>query len=62
MKQFYPNGSNWYFGFSYYISWVVFTVFIAAGILFLIYSRKKKGSEALNDEMAMADEAQIMGR
>jgi len=37
-------------------------VFIAAGILFLIYSRKKKGSEALNDEMAMADEAQIMGR
>ncbi|XP_064478860.1 uncharacterized protein LOC135392112 isoform X2 [Ornithodoros turicata] len=40
-----PKGCRWSYGFSYYLSWVTFCVFIVSGITFIVCSRKRKNTD-----------------
>lgn len=64
LLAFYPVGSTWYHGYSYYLAWVVFAQFGLAGLCFLLFSRKRKNLDIVGDDgMPLADdEPQIMGR
>jgi hypothetical protein len=42
------------------LGWTVFLVYLVTAALFLLYSRKRKGDKALEDEEG--DVGQIMGR
>ncbi|RUS73715.1 hypothetical protein EGW08_018521, partial [Elysia chlorotica] len=49
------NDSSFSYGYSYVFSWIVFVIFVLAGLTFLFTSHKKKaeyadGTEALEDE------------
>lgn len=57
------NQSQIYFsyGYSFYIAWLVLIVNFGSGIAFLMYSKKRKNKQGL-DELGMADEPTIMGR
>lgn len=43
-------GSHLSWGFSVYLAWVSFAIFVAAGLVFFICSRKKKGDDTLYGE------------
>ncbi|CAB3361916.1 Hypothetical predicted protein [Cloeon dipterum] len=57
-----PKGVLVSYGWSFALAWLVFLVLFVSGCAFMIFSRKRKGNKAPNDEMAMADEPTIIGR
>lgn len=58
----YPEGAELTYGYGVWFAWFTFLTNVVCGLLFMWYSGKKKGSKAPTDELAMADEATIMGR
>ncbi|XP_071107918.1 voltage-dependent calcium channel gamma-1 subunit-like isoform X1 [Haliotis cracherodii] len=59
----YPQGVESSYGFSYVFSWLVFVVYVAAGLLFLFISHKRKADMADTvDVMAEQDEPMQLGR
>ncbi|XP_055839756.1 uncharacterized protein LOC129907504 [Episyrphus balteatus] len=58
----YPDGAELTYGYGVWFAWFTFITNVVCGLLFMWYSGKKKGSKAPTDELAMADEATIMGR
>ena len=57
-----PPGSTWTYGFSFYLACSVFSIFATAFIVFLAFSKKKKGDNIISEELALADEHVAMGR
>ncbi|ODM92366.1 Voltage-dependent calcium channel gamma-8 subunit [Orchesella cincta] len=55
--KLYPQGSHVSYGFSYYLGWSVFLVYLVNGCMFLVMSRKVKYDD--DDDI---DGGQIMGR
>ncbi|XP_046584751.1 uncharacterized protein LOC124291724 isoform X2 [Haliotis rubra] len=63
LPEKYPQGVNSSYGFSYVFSWLVFVVYVAAGLLFLFMSHKRKADMADTvDVMAEQDEPMQLGR
>lgn len=64
LLSYFPVGSVWYHGFSYYLAWLVFAQFVAAGLTFLILSKKKKSLNIVGEDgnILPDDEVQFMGR
>lgn len=60
----FPVGSVSYHGFSYYLAWLVAAQFAAAGLTFLLFSRKRKNLNITDEEgrPLSDDQPQYMGR
>ncbi|CAL8117090.1 unnamed protein product [Orchesella dallaii] len=57
--KLYPHGSFVEYGFSFYMGWSVFLVYLVNGCMFLVMSRKMKYDDIDDDDL---DGRQIMGR
>ncbi|KAK6624193.1 hypothetical protein RUM44_011051 [Polyplax serrata] len=58
----YPPGATHRYGYSFVLAWLVFVCNLLSGCAFFIFSRKRKGQKAPNEEIAMADCPTIIGR
>lgn len=50
LVSYHPVGSGWHHGYSYYLAWLVVTVFGVAGLVFLILSKKKKSLNIVGED------------
>lgn len=57
-----PPGSSYYFGWSFWLCWVVFSIFVWATLIFLFYGKKRKGDRALTENEAVENEPVHLGR
>ncbi|XP_070188142.1 voltage-dependent calcium channel gamma-1 subunit-like [Littorina saxatilis] len=60
MPERIPREAETSYGFSFVLSWIVFVMFVLAGLVFLIYSRKKKAEYADGEDLE--DEPMQLGR
>lgn len=58
----YPLSIYFRYGYGFYFGIIVSTVNFFSCIMFLWYSKKKKGDKAATEELGMADEAIEIGR
>lgn len=60
----FPPGSESYHGFSYYLAWLVFAQYAAAGLAFLVFSRKRKNLNITDEDgrPLSDDQPRFMGR
>ncbi|KAJ8872005.1 hypothetical protein PR048_028345 [Dryococelus australis] len=58
----FPAGASHRWGYSIILAWLVFILLLFSGFAFMLFSRKRKGSRAPTEEMAMVDEPTIIGR
>ncbi|XP_064626605.1 transmembrane protein 114-like [Lineus longissimus] len=57
-----PKGSNLTYGFSFVFAWLAFIAYLAAGVVFLAYGRKKKSEHGVEEEVAEANQPLQLGR
>lgn len=62
LPYIHPEGASYEYGYSFVLAWIVVVCYVITGLVFFIYSRKRKGSKAPNEEIGMADEPTIIGR
>ncbi|EEB14785.1 conserved hypothetical protein [Pediculus humanus corporis] len=58
----YPPGATHKYGYSFVLAWLVFICNLLSGCAFILFSKKRKGQKAPNEEIAMADCPTIIGR
>ena len=56
-----PPVAHTYYGYSFVLSWIVFVLFVLAGLVFLLLSHKRKAEYADNND-ALEDEPMQLGR
>ena len=57
-----PQGADINYGYSFALAWVVFAIYVIAALVFLIFSRKRKGDKAADEREAMENEPVHLGR
>jgi len=57
-----PEGSHYEFGYSYVLVWIAFVIYLLVTLLFLVYSRKRKGDNAKSEHEARENEPVHLGR
>ncbi|PVD38733.1 hypothetical protein C0Q70_01355 [Pomacea canaliculata] len=61
MPERIPPEAHTEYGFSFVLSWIVFVLFVLAGLVFLLMSHKRKPEYADNND-AIEDEPMQLGR
>jgi len=62
LQSRHPEGSHYHFGWSFWLCWVVFAIYVLATLVFLFYGRKRKGDRALTEDEAKENEPVNIGR
>ncbi|KAI0239847.1 hypothetical protein LSAT2_009453 [Lamellibrachia satsuma] len=62
LRARYPRGASHQYGYSFAFAVITVVIYIAAGIVFFIYGRKRKGEKAVTEEEALENEPVIIGR
>jgi len=62
LQERHPKGAKYTFGFSIYLSYSAFAIFIVAGIVFIYASKKRKGKQAYSVREAAENEPVNIGR
>ena len=57
-----PQGAYINYGYSFVLAWIVFAIYVIAAIVFLVFSRKRKGDKAADEREAMENEPVHLGR
>ena len=57
-----PGGAYFTFGYSYFLAWIVFGIFVVTGVIFLLLSGKRKGEAAYTESEALENEPVHLGR
>ena len=57
-----PKGAYINYGYSFVLAWIVFAIYVIAAIVFLVFSRKRKGDKAADEREAMENEPVHLGR
>ena len=63
LPERHPVNAEHYYGYSFILSWIVFVFYMAAFLVFLFLSHKRKSEMAdIDDKMAEEDEPMRLGR
>lgn len=62
LRARYPRGASHQYGYSFAFAVITVVIYIAAGIVFFVYGRKRKGEKAVTEEEALENEPVIIGR
>ena len=57
-----PKGAYISYGYSFVLAWIVFAIYVIAAVVFLVFSRKRKGDRAADEREAMENEPVHLGR
>ena len=57
-----PSGSHITYGFSFALAWCVFALHVIVGVIFVVFSAKRKGKYALSMREAEENEPVHLGR
>ncbi|EFN72372.1 hypothetical protein EAG_16090, partial [Camponotus floridanus] len=58
----FPKNALIKYNYSLILAWIVFLCNLMSGLVFMLFSRKRKRDKAPTEEIAMADEPTIIGR
>ena len=62
LQMRHPEGAHYQFGYSFFLAWIVFAIFLVVTIVFLVFSRKRKGDAASSEHEAFENEPVHLGR